>query len=103
MSGALGNKLHLGLVQTERSRARRTKRLQSRKALWVEAPLRRRGRPRKRKAHTFAEPEQLQGQYTEEEYRAHMNDRAASMQRLGMLFIEDSMVGHCRSLSQWQV
>ena len=31
-----------------------------------------------------------------------MNDRAASMQRLGMLFIGDSMVGHSRSVSHWQ-
>ena len=68
----------------------------------VEAPPKRRGRPRKRKARTSAAPEQLQGEYTEEEYRAHMNNRAASMQRLGMLFIEDSMVGHSRSVSHWQ-
>lgn len=33
MSGALGNGLHLGLVQAERSRAQRAKRLQPRKAL----------------------------------------------------------------------
>lgn len=31
-----------------------------------------------------------------------MNDRAAAMQRLGMLFIEDSMVGHFRSVYHWR-
>lgn len=31
--------------------------------------------------------------YTEEEYRAHLNERRASLAKLGAAFIEDSMAG----------